>query len=78
MKANVKLNEDGERYRIEVSEQGGMTATFNLDGDTAELTQITPNNGDAEVYGEQITRAMDYVAGLDGIETVEILEGSEA
>lgn len=66
MKANVKLNEDGERYRIEVSEQGGMTATFNLDGDTAELTQITPNNGDAEVYGEQITRPMDYVEGFDG------------
>ncbi|WP_338740405.1 hypothetical protein [Haloplanus salilacus] len=78
MDATVKLNEDRERYRVEVTEQGGMSATFNLDGDTAELTQITPNDGDACVYGEQLSRSMAYVSGLDYVETVKILEGSEA
>jgi hypothetical protein len=78
MQATVKLNDDGERYRIEVGEDGGMSATFNLDSGTAELTKITPNDGDACVYGEQVSRTMDYVSGLDYVETVEILEGGEA
>jgi len=67
MKAQVKYNDDGEAYSIRVDGPSDASAKLSLEKDTgrARLTSIEPATGEGVVYGEQITRVLNYVESLD-------------
>lgn len=74
--ASVRYNSDNERTSITVDGKRsvGLNAKFTMDGPVARLTSVRPREGETDVFGDNLSYAMDYVEDLPFVEEVGIDE----
>ena len=76
MNAKVHYNEDFQVEWFTVNDKIPRMR-FEMEGGTAVLTNIMAEEYDGEVYGFEITRAMDYAEGLPFVQTTTIKREEE-
>ena len=73
MNASVEFNEEGDPYRMEVSEgRHGHSASFAIRGSSAIAQSIEPADGESRAYIDELSRFMEYAETLPFIQAVDL------